>query len=164
MKETIKKWIIFWITAWITMLIIWASYATWTSIPTETDWQPLTSAKWNTVIDRLNSIDEQQLATAWVNFDGINCPSNLCNIRASYNIDRVEKDLVDVWTYYVYFQTPMTSEYSISLAFENIVSWVRWHHNEMTTTYVKIRSMKPTTDSLGDTNTVSMQVFWWKIY
>jgi hypothetical protein len=52
------------------MLVIGISYAAFSIIPQESDGQPLTATKWNTLVDRLNSIDEKQLATAWVSFDG----------------------------------------------------------------------------------------------
>jgi hypothetical protein len=121
MLKEIKSGLVFWITAWISILIIGASYAAFTAIPQETDGQPLTATKWNTLVDRLNSIDEKQLATAWVNFDGTNCTAwvgnNECIIRDSYNVLKVTRS--SVGHFYIHFQTIMDHQ-------NYVVTWMTW--------------------------------------
>lgn len=125
--EQIKKWIFQWIGIILVIAISWVSYAAWTSLSTETDWSILNATKWNAVINRLNSINQKSLATAWVNFDWTSCTwwawSNECTIRDSYNVSKVIRTLT--WRFKVVFLTPMdNSNYSA-----NYTAWFWWDTN-----------------------------------
>lgn len=37
-------------------------------------------------------------ASAWVNFDGTNCPSNWCAVRSSYNVSGVWRNATGTYT------------------------------------------------------------------
>lgn len=163
--KNIKKWILQWIWILLVLIFSWATYAAWISLSQEVDGQPLTAAKWNAVIDRLNSIDQKQLATAWVNFDWTNCPSNVCLLKSSYNISSVVKQSVGV--YKIYFVNPL-------LDINYIIGWsVVWttglyYHSLIastwianTTSYFEIKTLN-VNGTAYDLNNVSLQVFWWK--
>lgn len=55
----------------------------------------------------------KNVATAWVNFDGTDCPSNSCSIRDSYNVYNVTK--IGIGVYEIYFiESMLNSNYAIS--------------------------------------------------
>lgn len=120
MFTSFKKGLIhgLWIVVVIGVTSIW--YAAFTNILTVSDGEQLTSWKWNELVNRLNSIDEQQLATAWVNFDGRFCTGwawNECVIRDSYNVSRVTR--VTTGHFYIHFQTAMDNP-------NYVMTWVTW--------------------------------------
>ncbi|MDD5213524.1 MAG: hypothetical protein PHG82_03795 [Candidatus Gracilibacteria bacterium] len=166
LKQTIKKGIIFGLSAGLTMLIIGATYAAWTALSTETDGGTLTSTKWNAVINRLNSIDQRQLATAWINFNGVNCSSgagaNECIINSSYNVSKVIR--LGVGRYEVQFLSPMdNSNYSISAS--NIASTIAYYASffvsdgTVNTTNAFRLQARNVNSSLYDQDSVNIQVF-----
>ncbi|MDD2871257.1 MAG: hypothetical protein PHS49_04665 [Candidatus Gracilibacteria bacterium] len=111
-KQTIKNSFIGAIVFSITVLGFGLAYGAWTTISTETDGQPLSAAKWNTLVNRLNSIDEKQLPTAWVNFNGTSCTGgagNECVLISSYNILKVTKSTTG--QFIVYFLNNMDNNY-----------------------------------------------------
>ncbi|MDD5213523.1 MAG: hypothetical protein PHG82_03790 [Candidatus Gracilibacteria bacterium] len=114
--SNLKKGIIQGIGIILVLILSGATYAAWTALSTETDGGTLTSTKWNAVINRLNSIDQKSLATAWVNFDGTVCTlgtGNDCNIRSSFNISRVRK--ITTGQYEVFFANPVDNiNYSLA--------------------------------------------------
>lgn len=155
----LKKWIIQWIWIILVLILSWATYAAWSLLPTEIDWQTLTAAKWNAVIDRLNLINEKSLATAWVNFDWTNCPSNVCTINGSYNISSITK--IAVWQYIVIFSTPMNNINYSAVAAMSLTASSSEHP------YVKDYTINSVTIILAhtafiDQSKISLQVFWWK--
>jgi len=61
------------------------------------------------------NLSNKGVATAWVNFDGTDCPSNNCTIRDSYNVKNVT--YIGTGTYDIYFTIPMDNgNYSLSVA------------------------------------------------
>lgn len=108
-KQAIKNSLIWWIVFSLTVLSFWLAYSAWIAISTESDWWTLTAAKWNTIVNRLNSINEKSLATAWVNFNWTTCTwwvwANECTIRDSYNINKVVR--IATWQFIVYFTNAM---------------------------------------------------------
>lgn len=176
MFKEIKKWLLQWL--WI-MIIVWISgisYAAFINISTVSDWEQLTSWKWNEIVNRLNAINQEQLATAWVNFDGRSCTGgsgNECTIRWSYNILKVERQAV--WRYLVSFSNTMdNTNYSISGLSNNIdgnpdgnrwdVAPFKWNNNWNTVNNMEIitwwESSSYTTSQ--DMNEVHIQIFWGK--
>lgn len=109
LKLTVRNSLIWWIIFSLTVLWFWLVYWAWTAIWTVSDGQSLTSAKWNEVVNRLNAIDQKQLATAWVNFNGRSCTwwawLNECSIRDSYNVSKVARN--SQWYYVVFFLNAM---------------------------------------------------------
>lgn len=108
MLKQIKNGLIHWITFVLIIWIAWVWYSAWqTNVESAVAWTALTATKYNQLVDRLAEIDQQQLATAWVNFDGTNCPLTwweyLCDINWYYNIDKVVK--TSNWKYIIYFNT-----------------------------------------------------------
>jgi hypothetical protein len=54
----------------------------------------------------------KNIPTAWVNFDGTNCPSNYCNIFDSYNVKNVLK--LSTGNYEIYFKNNLSnSNYAV---------------------------------------------------
>ena len=171
MLKHFKNWLLHWF--WI-LLIVWLwglAYWAWTTISTETDWQPLSAAKWNILVNRLNSIDEKSLPTAWVNFNGTSCTWgvwwNECVIKDSYNINKVTR--ITTWKYNIYFQNIMdNTNYSISSS--NIWSTVAYYATFISsnwvinnTNYFSVEARNVTT-SIYDQDNISIQVYWWKTY
>ncbi|MDD2871258.1 MAG: hypothetical protein PHS49_04670 [Candidatus Gracilibacteria bacterium] len=147
------------------------AYGAWTTISTETDGQPLSAAKWNILVNRLNSIDEKSLPTAWVNFNGTSCTGgvggNECVIKDSYNINKVTR--ITTGKYNIYFQNIMdNTNYSISSS--NIGSTVAYYATFISsngvinnTNYFSVEARNVTT-SIYDQDNISIQVYGGKTY
>lgn len=160
-----KKGIIQWLWIIFILLLSWISYAAWTSLSTETDWATITVDKWNAIINRLNSIDQKSLATAWVNFDWTNCTgwawANECVIKDSYNVNKVIKTTTGEWECYTDINFD-TTNYSVAGTFSG------WNDSEDFRSYTKsinkfkIFISQSTSPYRVDRNDISVQVFWWK--
>lgn len=168
--KNINKWILQWLWILTVFVLSWVSYAAWTSLQDETTWTTITATKWNAIIDRLNSIDQKSIATAWVNFDWTTCTwwaGNECSIKDSYNILKVVK--LATWQYVVYFTSNMDNvNYSISwiVAYNATYQWAIMTNDER----VAIKSMwnfglwvyTPGASGWADSKNIWIQVFWWK--
>ena len=126
--KNIKKWLLQGLGILIILWMWGISYATWTSLSTETTWETLTAEKWNNVINRLNSIDEEQLPTAWVKFGGgWGCVlwtwTNECVINSSYNISSVTK--ISTWVYNINFINPIDKKIA-SISINADGWWTTW--------------------------------------
>ena len=168
----IKKWLTFWITAWFTMLVIWVSYAAFTTITQVAPSDTLTASTFNTIITnqedlkaRLDWIDPKQLAKAWVNFD------SAWNIRDSYNVSSVSHD--GVWLYTLNFTNPINknnSAISIVTDWWTTTWWVWFINNtSYTSNYADWDNSKlsinirrnDNNDYLDNRWFISILVFWW---
>lgn len=158
-----KKGITQWLWIIFILLLSWISYAAWTTLSTETDWATITVDKWNAIINRLNSIDQKSLATAWVNFDWTNCSwwawVNECTIKDSYNISKVIR--MSVGQYDIYFTNSMTNNnYVVNIWQLTPGSWVSWEsYKNRLTNKVSVWTINYT--SWVDIE-ASVTIFWWK--
>lgn len=178
LKE-IKNYFLRWITqwAWIVFImgIVWVVYAA-TQIETTNPWDVLTSSKMNEIINRINSleasssVDFKALPTAWINFDWTNCPSWVCVIRDSYNIESVTN--IGIWRYKIKFKTPMdNANYSVTTWFWDYNSgWVGnealsyvWGNPDKTINEFSLATWDHTTWG-AERYEINLQIMWWKNY
>lgn len=160
MFQQFKKGVIQGIWIISVVIITGITYAAFTIIPQAVDGEPLTATKWNALVDRLNSIDQKQLATAWVNFDGTNCPGNICTIRSSYNISNVTR--LATGKYQINFLTTMddnlysiVASNSLGLWASSVQIWINFlTHSILDNNYSNVPTQYDTT--------MNVQVFGWK--
>ena len=171
-KQAIKNSFIWAIVFSITVLWFGLAYWAWTTISTETDWQPLSAAKWNILVNRLNSIDEKSLPTAWVNFNGTSCTWwawNECVLISSYNILKVTKSTT--WQFIVYFLNNMDNNYYWVIwtpLYNNTYNWwaltVDERISAKTVSSFPIWIYTANWSAWSDSISTSVTVFWWKTY
>ncbi len=164
-KQSIKNSFIWWIVFSITVLTFWLAYSAWTSITTVNSWDVLSSTKLNEIINRLNSINEKSLATAWVNFDGTSCTWwawNECTIRDSYNINKVVRNTT--WSFDLFFTINMDNTNYVTVW--NIpYSWVAASvFNIWSQLNNKVNVNTGNYNVAYNSNLTLVQVFWWKTY
>lgn len=181
-KQTIKdlkKWLTIWVWIALSVWIIGVSYAAFTTITTVNPWDTLTDTKWNEVVDRLNAIEKEQLATAWVNFDWSSCSwwiwNNECTINDFYNITKVIRNntwdytvdfnQMDNWNYAIwgfsiwYSWTNVTWASIVTLFPSSAASYTPFQKDQ---NWVRISVWNPNNWIPFDSKNISLQIYWGK--
>lgn len=172
----LQNWIFFWIWATLMFLIAWITYSAITPIAEVSTWTALQASEYNKLVQKLNRIDEEQLITAWVNFDWTNCTwwtlANECVIRGSYNISSVTYESTGLFI--LNFINPLDKN-------NNAVSitadwwWVTgavWFVNNFslsspyddldnTKLWISIRDND--TNGYSDRTYIAISIVWWKL-
>lgn len=169
MFKEIKKWLIQWFVIVLVLAVSGISYAAFSNILTASDGEQLTSWKWNEIVNRLNSIDEKQLPTAWVTFNGaVSSPT----VLEWYNVSSVTR--LSTGQYRIFFTTPMdTNEYSVSITSAVLApgittaqagsTWPDASHSYSTSLdSLYIATSGNNTSNHRDKAKISIQIFGWK--
>lgn len=156
-----KQWLIHWVWILTIIAIAWISYSAYqTTIDRAVSNTLLTAEKYNQLVDRLEEIDQKQLATAWVNFDWTNCPSNICDIRDSYNVSSVTRNYNGNYT--INFENFMqNSNYSTFLNHWDVTQRGWDILISQTSSWTRVETRDEHWNEIN-ASTINVQVFWGK--